>query len=62
MQTYLKADEVKNTQIEACEVFNLRCRVTNVKANFKAKFENIYISCVMKMKRKIKNISCIVRN
>ena len=28
-------------QVEACEIFKLRCRVTDVKANFKGKFENI---------------------
>ena len=41
MQTYLKANALKITQVEAGEIFKLRCRVTNVKANFKGKFENI---------------------
>ena len=41
MQAYLKANESKITQLEAREIFKLRCRVTDVKANFKGKFDNI---------------------
>ena len=41
MQTYLKANGSKITQLEAREIFKLRCRVTDVKANFRGKFENI---------------------
>ena len=41
MQTYLKANESKITQLEDREIFKLRCGVTDVKAYLKGKFENI---------------------
>ena len=41
MQNYLKANKLKITQEEAQEIFKLRCRVTDVKSNFKSKYENI---------------------
>ena len=41
IQNYLKASQLKITQEEAREIFKLRCRVTDVKANYKGKYENI---------------------
>ena len=41
MQNYLKANQLKITQEEAREIFKLRCRVTDVKSNFKSNYENI---------------------
>ena len=40
MQAYLTANKTKMTQIEAREIFKMRCRVTDVKANFRGKYEN----------------------
>ena len=41
MQAYLKANESKITQIEARKIFKIRCRVTDVKANFRGNYENV---------------------
>ena len=41
MQKYLKSNPVKITQEEAKEIFKLRSKVTEVKENFKGKYENI---------------------
>ena len=41
MQKYLKACNVKITKEEAQEIFKLRSRVTDVKCNFKGKFDNL---------------------
>ena len=41
MQKYLKSSELKIKQDEAQEIFRLRCRVTDVKKNFKGRFENL---------------------
>ena len=41
MQNYFKSYELKMTQDEMQEIFKLRCRVTEVKANFKNKYENV---------------------
>ena len=41
MQKYLKACNVKITKEEAQEIFKLRSRVTDVKSNFKGKFDTL---------------------
>ena len=41
MQKYLKACNVKITQEEAQEIFKLRSRVSDVKMNFKGKYESL---------------------
>ena len=41
MQNYLKSNAEKITQDEAKEIFKLRSKVTDVKGNFKGKYENI---------------------
>ena len=40
MQAYLTANKLKISQIEAQEIFKIRCRVTDVKANFRGKYED----------------------
>ena len=41
MQNYLKSNTIKTTQAEKQEIFRLRCRVTEVKSNYKGKYENL---------------------
>ena len=41
MQNYLKCSEIKIMQDEAQEIFKIRCRVTEVKNNFKGRYENV---------------------
>ena len=41
MQNYLKCTEIKIMQDEAQEIFKIRCRVTEVKNNFKGRYENV---------------------
>ena len=41
MQNYLKPSRVMITQNEIQTIFKLRSRVTDVKQNFKAKYENL---------------------
>ena len=41
MQNYLKPNRVMITQNEIQTMFKLRSRVTDVKQNFKAKYENL---------------------
>ena len=41
MQKYLKACNVKISKEEAQEIFKLRSRVTDVKSNFKTKFDTL---------------------
>ena len=41
MQNYLKANQSKITQEEARRNFKMRCMVSDVKANFKWKYENV---------------------
>ena len=41
MQNYLKSNEEKITKDEAKEIFKLGSKVTDVKGNFKGKYENI---------------------
>ena len=41
IQNYLKSSEIKIMQDEAQMIFRLRCRVTDVKSNFKGKYENL---------------------
>ena len=40
MQAYLTANNLKISQIEAQEIFKIRCRVTDVKVNFRGKYIN----------------------
>ena len=40
MQNYLKSNTIKTTQQETQEIFRLRCRVTEVKSNFKGKYDD----------------------
>ena len=41
MQNYLKSNTIKTTQEERQEIFRLRCKVTDVKSNFKGKYDNL---------------------
>ena len=41
MQNYFKSYELKMTQDEMQEILKLRCRVNDVKGNFKNKYENV---------------------
>ena len=41
MQNYFKSYHLKMRQDEIQEIFKIRCRVTNVKQNFRGKYENI---------------------
>ena len=41
IQNYLKANQTKITQEEAREIFKMRCMVSDVKGNFKWKYENV---------------------
>ena len=41
IQNYLKANQIKITQEEAREIFKMRCMVSDVKGNFKWKYENV---------------------
>ena len=41
MQKYLKSCKTKITQEEAQEIFKMRSRVSNVKMNFKGKYESL---------------------
>ena len=41
MQAYLKPSELKIRHHEAQEIFKLRSQVTDVKENFKGKYENL---------------------
>ena len=41
MQNYLKCSEIKIMIDEAQEIFRIRCRVTEVKNNFKGRYENV---------------------
>ena len=41
MQAYLKANKSKINQTEAREIFKIRCRVSDVKANYRGKYENV---------------------
>ena len=41
MQKYLKSCEIKITKEEAQEIFKLRTRTSDVKANYKGKYENL---------------------
>ena len=40
MQAYLTANKLKISQIEAQDIFKIRCRVTDVKVNFRGKYKN----------------------
>ena len=41
IQKYLQPNSAKMTKEEAQLIFQLRCQVTNVKTNFKRKYENL---------------------
>merc|ERR1712173_396999 len=41
MQNYLKSNTIKTTQRETQEIFRLRCGVTEVKSNFKEKYDDL---------------------
>ena len=41
MQNYLKSNSIKTTQEEMQEIFRLRCKVTDVKSNFKWKYDKL---------------------
>ena len=40
MQEYLKPNKLKMKIEEAQEIFKMRCRITDVKTNFKSKYES----------------------
>ena len=41
MQRYLKPSQINKTHKDAITIFRLRTRMTNVKANFKGKYDNL---------------------
>ena len=41
MQKYLKSNEIKIKLEEAQEIFKMRCKVSDVKINFRGKYENL---------------------
>ena len=51
MQGYLKPNNLKMKTEEAQEIFKMRCRVTDVKTNFKAKYESFECEVCKKKKK-----------
>ena len=62
MQNYLKASKEKITHDEAREIFKLRCRVTDVKANYKGKYENIECKICHEEENQQHIINCEILN
>ena len=61
MQKYLKPGNMKITKEKAQEIFKLRSRMSDVKSNYKGKYESLNEKCVMKMRMSRKNTYLTVK-
>ena len=62
MQKYLKPNETKITQEEAREIFRMRCNVSDVKANYRWKFEDVDCSICQEEENQEHIINCNMIN
>ena len=62
MQNYFKSYHMKMTQDEILEIFKMRCRVTNVKQNFRGKYESIECNLCQEEESQKHIINCIELN
>ena len=59
MQNYFKSCHWKMRQDEIQELFKIRCRVTNVKQNFRGKYENIECTLCQEEESQKHVINCV---
>ena len=57
MQKYLRPSQNKMTNEDVVIIFKLRSRMTDVKVNFKGKYDNLTCQICKKKRMKISNIS-----
>ena len=63
MQKYLQPNSAKMTKEEGQLIFQLRCQVTDVKTNFKRKYENLECRACMSEEESQKHlIECKILN